>query len=71
MARPSRDPHPGERVGLSLRVTPAVKVALDHAAERAGRSLSQEAEFRLEASFGFGDRLDRIEAKLDRLLGEG
>src|SRR5215471_6704684 len=46
-----RGPKPGERVSLGLRVTPDMKKALDRAAERAGRSQSQEAELRLEQSF--------------------
>ena len=49
--RPSREPKPGERVNLSLRVTPEVKVGLEREAAAAGRSLSQEAEMRLEQSF--------------------
>lgn len=49
--RPGREPELGERVGLSLRVTPGTKRALDAASEAAGRSLSQEAEMRLERSF--------------------
>jgi hypothetical protein len=50
--RPRREPAAGERVGLSLRVTPETKRALDFAAEQAGRSLSQEAELWLEQSKG-------------------
>jgi hypothetical protein len=46
-----RKPKDGERVALSLRMTPALKRRLDAAAEKGGRSLSQEAEFRLERSF--------------------
>ena len=49
--RPHREPDSGERVGLSLRVTPETKRSLDAAAAAAGRSLSQEAELRLEQSF--------------------
>jgi hypothetical protein len=49
VGRPGREPLPGERVGLSLRVTPEVKRSLDAAAERSGRSLSLEAELRLES----------------------
>jgi hypothetical protein len=49
--RPGREPVEGERVGLSLRVTPRTKRALDAAAEDNGKSLSQEAEARLEQSF--------------------
>jgi len=46
-----RQPKPGERVSLGLRVTPSVKSALDRSAEQSGRSQSQEAELRLEQSF--------------------
>jgi len=46
-----RQPKPGERVSLGLRVTPEMKRQLDRAAERSGRSQSQEAELRLEQSF--------------------
>lgn len=49
--RPKVAPTPGERVPLGLRVTADIKEGLDAAAERAGRSQSQEAEFRLERSF--------------------
>jgi TraY domain len=46
-----RQPKPGERVSLGLRVTPRLKTALDQAAKESGRSQSQEAEFRIEQSF--------------------
>jgi TraY domain len=49
--RPGKEPAAGERVGLSLRVTPETKRALDAAAAASGRSLSQEAEMRLERAF--------------------
>ena len=49
--RPSREPAEGERVGLSLRVTPRTKRALDAAAENNGKSLSQEAEARIDQTF--------------------
>lgn len=51
VGRPRRDHDEGERVGLSLRVTPEIKRALDVAAESHGRSLSQECELRLEQTF--------------------
>jgi uncharacterized protein (DUF1778 family) len=44
-------PFLGERVPLSLRVTPEIKLRLAEAAKRSGRSQSQEAELRLERSF--------------------
>jgi hypothetical protein len=47
----SREPAPGERVSLGLRVTPELKQELDQAAAKSGRSQSQEAELRLENSF--------------------
>jgi hypothetical protein len=46
-----RQPKPGERVSLGLRVTPGLKLALDSAARVSGRSQSQEAEFRIEQTF--------------------
>jgi hypothetical protein len=58
--RPGRDPTPGERVGLSLRVTPKTKRALDKSAATLGRSLSQEAEARLEQSFRNEDLLPQV-----------
>jgi hypothetical protein len=48
---PKRQPKPGERVPLGLRVTPELKRALDQAAASSGRSQSQEAEVRLERTF--------------------
>jgi hypothetical protein len=51
-----RQPKPGERVSLGLRVTPRLKAALDQAAKDSGRSQSQEAEFRIEQSFRDEDR---------------
>lgn len=64
--RPSREPTQGERVGLSLRVTPQTKRDLDHAAEMSGRSLSQEAESRLEQSFQEETRIPEI---MNRIYG--
>jgi TraY domain-containing protein len=52
VGRPMRQPKvTGQRVPLSLRVTPEMKARLDKAALKSGRSQSQEAEFRLERSF--------------------
>jgi TraY domain len=50
----------GERVPLSLRVTPQMKARLDEAAQESGRSQSQEAEIRLERSFVHGDLLGDV-----------
>lgn len=65
--RPRREPRPGERVQLSFRVTPEVKRLLDAAAEASGRSQSQEAEYRLQASF---DRQDLLTEVLTLAYGE-
>ena len=40
--RPKKEKQLGERVQLSLRVTPGLKEKLDQAAAQSGRSLSQE-----------------------------
>jgi hypothetical protein len=49
--KPGRPPDPVQRVPLSLRVTPQVKGHLDALSSASGRSISQEAELRLEQSF--------------------
>lgn len=54
--RPKKGQELGERVQLSLRVSPETKKHLDRAIGRNGRSLSQEAEYRIERSF-LEDRL--------------
>lgn len=46
----NKPPRTGDRVPLGLRTTPQLQQALSLAAERNGRSLSQETEFRLERS---------------------
>lgn len=58
--RPIKAAEPGTRVSLGLKVTPAIKTALDEEARRNGRTQSQEAEARLEASF----RDDRVVAEI-------
>ena len=57
IGRPIKQPKPGERVPLGLRITPLVKYALEKAAQWNGRSLSQEAELRLERSFDMSRHL--------------
>ena len=46
-----KTPRTGDRVPLALRTTPSLQSALVEAANRHGRSLSQETEYRLERSF--------------------
>jgi hypothetical protein len=77
-APPKKNPKPGERVALSLRMTPELKSKLDAAAEQGGRSQSQEAEFRLERTFQYNELLeDALKLAYDKeiagillLLGE-
>jgi TraY domain-containing protein len=71
MGRPPKAPTPGERIGMSLRVTPDMKNRLDQAAQDNGRSLSQEAEVRLEQSFRDDDLLPQLMAAAygERLAG--
>jgi hypothetical protein len=51
IGRPTREAKPGERVTLGLRVTADMKNRIEEQATKNGRSLSQEAEMRLERSF--------------------
>lgn len=55
--RPKREPRPGERVHIGFRVTPDLKKRVENAAASVGRSVSQEAEMRLEDSFKRDDPL--------------
>jgi TraY domain len=66
MGRPTRPPKPGERVTMGLRVSAEMKRRLEKDAVKAGRSLSQEAEIRLEQSY---DRQWILEY-LTKLLGK-
>lgn len=60
IGRPRRAPENGTRVSLGLKVTPATKRALDRAADESGRTQSQEAEYRLQASFDTDLLVSRI-----------
>lgn len=51
VGRPLKEAEPGKRASLGLRVTAETKARLEIAAAASGRSQSQEAEIRLEASF--------------------
>jgi len=51
LGRPTKPPTPGERVPVGFRITAQTKQKLEAAAIESGRSLSQEAELRLEQSF--------------------
>jgi hypothetical protein len=73
--RPLKEPEPGERVPLSLRITPSAKKKLEAAAGLNGRSLSQEAEYRIERSFDREDISKSVGTELRRelraLMSEG
>jgi hypothetical protein len=58
--RPRREPEPGERVHLGIRVTPELKGRIEEAAASKGRSQSQEAEFRIERSFDRTELLPEV-----------
>jgi hypothetical protein len=60
MGRPTKPPTPGERVPLSLRVTAEIRDRLEKAAVEKGRSLSQEAELRIERSFDREELLPEV-----------
>lgn len=64
IGRPTKPPKPGQRVPLGLRVTPEMKTRLEAAAIKNGRSLSQEAEFRLEHSLRLARHLIIAEGDL-------
>jgi len=57
IGRPTKPPKAGQRVPLGLRVTPEMKKRLEKAATKKGRSLSQEAELRLERSLDLSRHL--------------
>jgi hypothetical protein len=57
LGRPTKPPVAGERIQIGVQVTPDVKARLDVASEGNHRSLSREAEFRLERSFDHQDLL--------------
>ena len=55
----------GKSATLATRITPSTRMALDRAARKSGRSLSQEVEVRLNLSLRKGDHGNHI-----RALGE-
>lgn len=65
----TRQPRPGERVHLGLRVSPELKRRLERAAEQSTRSLSQEVEFRLEQSFQSERFLEDVRKVIEVQLG--
>lgn len=57
VGRPTSAPKKGEKATISIRVTPQLKARLDRASTASDRSLSQEAELRLEQTFRDQDAL--------------
>jgi hypothetical protein len=47
-----RGPFKGKSATLTTRITPETRAELEHSAQKQGRSLSQEVEFRLKAFVG-------------------
>jgi hypothetical protein len=60
MGRPTKKAVPGQKVTLGLRVSAEAKALLLHSAERHTRSISQEAELRIEQSIRNEDLLDEV-----------
>lgn len=59
IGRPPLPPTAGKRVALGLRTTPALRRKIERAARAEGRSLSAEAELRLDRSFDLDDARTR------------
>lgn len=57
VGRPTTAAKQGEKAALGIRATPGLKRRLQEASEATGRSLSAEAEYRLERSFAVEDAL--------------
>jgi hypothetical protein len=58
--RPQTQPREGARNSLGLKVTAWTKQALSDAAQKSGRTMSQEAEARIIWSFQRGRLLDEV-----------
>ncbi len=67
--RPPQGEYAGKAATFSTRITPGLRAALDRAAKRNGRSLSQEVERRLENSFDKKLQRDRREELADSFGG--
>jgi hypothetical protein len=63
VGRPTTKPKAGQKSGIMVRVSPVLKRRILDAMKRADRSLSSEAEIRLEASFAREDRLGGAQAE--------
>lgn len=61
--RPPLGPYSGKRKNFTTRITAEGKLRLQNAAKSAGRSLSQEIEYRLERSFLMDDVVAWLDAQ--------
>lgn len=68
--RPSHPPKPGARNSLGLKVTAETKRKLLEAARQSGRTMSQEAEARIERSFVDDETSARVIALMRPLIEE-
>lgn len=66
IGRPPVKPKDGARNPLGLRVTAAIRRRLDDECEANGRTLSQEAEHRIERSFWLDDLVKARLLKLEK-----
>jgi len=66
--RPAKAPMERKRRNLTMRVRDALRDSLGAAAAASGRSLSEEAEFRLEQSFMADDIVERTAVHLVRVV---
>lgn len=66
--RPRKKPDEGKRSKYACRMTDALRARVGAAAEEAGRSLSEEIEYRLEASFHVADMRQAIREEIEAAL---
>ena len=76
IGRPVFPPERGKRVPLNMRTTRELREKIEKAAERSGRSLVQEVEYRIEKSFWGRPpleesvRLEKLRARKQELMLE-
>jgi hypothetical protein len=68
IGRPFAPVKDGERVTLGVRVSADMKRKLEEEANKTGRSLSQEAELRVQQSFDSGDREKKLIERDEKLV---
>jgi hypothetical protein len=68
IGRPFAPVKDGERVTLGLRVSANTKRQLEDEANKTGRSLSQEAELRVQQSFDSEEREKKLDVRDEKLI---